>query len=259
MKARGAPRINQQPAFILHQYPYRETSRLLDVFSRDHGRVMLVARGVQRPGSQLRSVLLAQQPLLLDWFGAGEVKTLHAAAWQPGMAQLAGRGLLCGLYATELIQRSMTREVAHPEVFAAYYRLLLELSRIPHDKPLMLEAALRRFERALLESCGFGIEWGQTSAGEPVLVHKRYAFSLERGVHETLADGAGGAVLLGFSREQALDERQMHELKGFMRDVLAAVLLDDSPLQTRLMMRDLLAIADDASGFGAGRLVKGTP
>ncbi|MBM5575512.1 DNA repair protein RecO [Deefgea sp. CFH1-16] len=88
-------RINLQPAFVLHQYAYRETSRLLDVFSRDHGRVTLYARGVQRPGSQIRSVLLGFQPLLLSWFGGGDLKTLHAAQWQPGLPQLSGLPLLC--------------------------------------------------------------------------------------------------------------------------------------------------------------------
>src|SRR5690606_32089926 len=60
-------RIDQQPSFVLHAYPWRETSLIVEVFSRDHGRVALVAKGARRPHSALRGVLMAFQPLLVDW------------------------------------------------------------------------------------------------------------------------------------------------------------------------------------------------
>ena len=73
-----------QPAFVLHSYPYRETSLVLEVFTRNFGRVALVARGARRPRSALRGVLLAFQPLLLNWAGKSELRTLHKAEWQGG-------------------------------------------------------------------------------------------------------------------------------------------------------------------------------
>jgi DNA repair protein RecO (recombination protein O) len=82
-------RIEQQPAWVLHTYPWRETSLIVEIFAREHGRVALVAKGARRPHSQLRGVLLAFQPLWMDWSGGGEVKTLVRAEWQGGQL---GRG-----------------------------------------------------------------------------------------------------------------------------------------------------------------------
>ncbi len=96
-------RVDGQPAFVLHAYPYSETSLIVDVFSRDHGRVAVLARGARRPRSVLRGVLLAFQPLELAWAGRGEVHTLIRAEWQGGQPLLAGKALFCGYYLNELL------------------------------------------------------------------------------------------------------------------------------------------------------------
>ena len=113
-------RIEQQPAWVLHTYPWRETSLIVEIFARDHGRVALVAKGARRPHSQLRGVLMAFQPLLMDWSGGGEVKTLVRAEWQGGQPLLTGRALICGYYLNELLVRLTAREDAHPRLFSAY-------------------------------------------------------------------------------------------------------------------------------------------
>lgn len=235
---KGAPRVNQQPAFILHQYPYRETSRLLDVFSRDHGRLMLVARGVQRHGSQLRSVLLGHQPLLLDWFGSGEVRTLHAAVWQPGIAQLRGVALVCGLYANELLQRVLLREFQSAELFSDYYQLVKMLAQ-SEAQPAVMESALRRFEVALLASQGVAIDWRNTSAEGEVRPDLRYAFTSERGLHATPGGVAAGETMLAFASSEMLLGQPMLEMKLLLRQVLNSTLLDSENLQTRGLMRDI--------------------
>ena len=83
-------RIAEQPAFVLHSYPYRETSLIIDVLSRDHGRLALVAKGAKRPHSALRGVLQTFQPLALSWSGKSEVRTLTGAEWVGGMLPLTG-------------------------------------------------------------------------------------------------------------------------------------------------------------------------
>jgi len=85
-------RIDHQPAYVLHSYPYSETSLIVDVFSRDHGRLPLLARGARRPRAALRGLLQAFQPLELAWFGSGEVRTLAKAEWQGGLPLLSGKG-----------------------------------------------------------------------------------------------------------------------------------------------------------------------
>ena len=89
-------RLEDEPAFVLHSYPFRETSLLVEIFSRQHGRVPLVARGARRPKSAIRGLLMNFQPLSLSWFGKHEVRTLHSAEWQGGQPLLQGTALLCG-------------------------------------------------------------------------------------------------------------------------------------------------------------------
>src|SRR5512139_2216696 len=111
-------------AFILHSYPYRETSLLLEVFTRGFGRLSMVARAARSPRSQLRGVLLAFQPLALSWFGRGEVRTLARAEWIGGQPLLHGEALLCGFYLNELLLRMLPREDPHDALFQRYQEAL---------------------------------------------------------------------------------------------------------------------------------------
>ena len=156
-------RVDQQPGFVLHSYPYRETSLIVEVFSRDHGRVGLVAKGARRPMSQLRGVLMAFQPLLIDWSGGGEMKTLVRAEWMGGQPLLGGQALLCAYYANELLMRLMPREDAHPRLHQAYGEALRALAA---SEPQ--EVVLRRFELALLQELGYGMPLDVDANGEPV-------------------------------------------------------------------------------------------
>ena len=90
-------RRDDQPAFVLHAHPYRETSLIVEALTADYGRVALVARGAKRPRSELRGVLQAFQPLTLSWSGAGEIKTLIRAEWRGGLPLVAGSALLLRL------------------------------------------------------------------------------------------------------------------------------------------------------------------
>ena len=98
-------KVDGQSAFVLHTYPFRETSLIVEAFSRNFGRVALLARGARRPRSALRGLLLAFQPLELAWAGKGEVQTLMKAEWQGGQPLLAGKALFCAYYLPELLMR----------------------------------------------------------------------------------------------------------------------------------------------------------
>lgn len=231
-------RIDGQPAFILHQYPYRETSRLLDVFSRDHGRLMLVARGAQRPGSQLRAVLLGFQPVLLSWFGDGEVKTLHAAEWQGGVSQLTGLPLLCGFYINELLMRFLPRDDAHRSLFAAYFTAIRDLAHLPENA--QVEPVLRNFERELLQECGYGVNWGQTHLGEVLHPDALYGFMPGQGIVAAYpgAPVFEGRALLAFSAGDLGCEKNLAQAKALMRQVMGGI-LGDEVLHTRQLLLDL--------------------
>lgn len=170
-------RVDQQPSFVLHSYPWRETSLIVEVFARDHGRVAMVAKGARRPMSALRGVLMAFQPLLIDWSGGGEVKTLVRAEWQGGQPLLTGRALLCGYYLNELLVKLSAREDPHPKLFDAYADALRQLAaRAPQV------ALLRRFELALLRELGYGVLLDHDArSGDPVDPARRYLYIIEEG------------------------------------------------------------------------------
>ena len=116
MTAANRNKHQDELAFVLHSYPFRETSLILDVFSRSHGRLAMVARGARRPKSSLRGLLMNFQPLLLSWFGKGEVRTLHSAEWQGGQPYLQGTALMCGFYLNELLLNLLARDDPHQQL-----------------------------------------------------------------------------------------------------------------------------------------------
>tara|TARA_R110001583_G_scaffold100844_1_gene247060 strand:+ start:77050 stop:77793 length:744 start_codon:yes stop_codon:yes gene_type:complete len=168
-------RIEQQPAWVLHTLPWRETSLIVEVFSLEHGRAALAAKGARRPMSALRGVLMAFQPLLMDWSGGGEVKTLIRAEWRGGQPLLTGRALLCGYYLNELMLRLTAREDPHPALFEAYESAVTALGRNESLPPI-----LRRFELTLLQELGYGIalDCAEDGAVRPT---GRYRYIIERG------------------------------------------------------------------------------
>ncbi|AZN36413.1 DNA repair protein RecO [Iodobacter ciconiae] len=236
MAARPKQRIDTQAAFVLHQYPYKETSRLLDVFSRDHGRVMMVARGAQRPGSQLRSILLGFQPVLLSWFGAGELKTLHSADWQGGIPQLHGLPLLCGFYLNELLLRLLPRDEPQPMLFASYFEAVRALSVLPADG-LGVEPVLREFERILLDEIGYGVDWLHCT-GQPIEAGRRYSFDPTEGIIPVRENYPqyDGEVLLAFAKGDYMSAAVQGKL--LMRQAFSA-LLGEGSLCTRQLLIDL--------------------
>ena len=163
-------RQENQPAFVLHSHPFRETSLVLEVFTRQHGRVALVARGARRPRSALRGLLMGFQPLTLSWFGKHELRTLHSAEWQGGQPQLQGRALLCGFYLNELLLNLMVRDDPHEQLFDYYQHTL---QRLAHEKDHA--AILRCFEKHLLQELGYALLLEhEADSGRPIDPSGRY-------------------------------------------------------------------------------------
>ncbi len=236
-----ADRVDQAESWVLHTRPYRETSLLVDVFSREHGRLSLVARGSRRPLSSLRARLLAFQPLTLSWFGKGAVRTLHAAEWQGGLRDLAGGTLICGFYLNELLLRLLPAEDAHATLFDAYGETLQALAAGEAS-----ERCLRRFELVLLEEMGYAEPLHQTAAGEPIAAEGRYRWRPETGLVEASieVDGAAHSGVYSGAMLQALaagDWSQPAVLQGskhLMRTLIGHH-LGAGQLHTRQLLIDL--------------------
>ena len=149
-------RIADEPAFILHSYPFSESSLILEVFTRSHGRVVLLAKGAKKPTSNFRPVLLPLQPLRLSWSvgstGDGEVHALKGAEWVGGHVMPVGDALLSGLYLNELLMRLLARDDPQAALFDLYAGVVQVLGSGEHGEAL--EPVLRAFELSLLRLLG---------------------------------------------------------------------------------------------------------
>jgi len=227
-------RVTLEPAYVLHRRPYRETSLLLEAFTRTHGRVGLVARGVRARRSRFTGLLEPFSPLLLSWAGRGELASLVAAEPGGAGARLGGRVLLNGLYANELLMRLLVRADPHPELFGSYRELLAELATRAGP-----EAPLRIFEKRLLAAIGYGLVTDrEADTGAPIAAGKRYLYVLERGpLPAGVADAGveiGGETLLALAAEHLSSKSELGEAKRLMRFVLGAY-LGPRPLATRAL------------------------
>jgi len=144
-------RVADEPAYVLHHYDWSESSLILEVWSRHHGRLALVAKGAKKPTSQFRPVLLPLQPLRLTWGGEAEVRTLKAAHWQGGHVMPTGESLLSGYYLNELLMRLLARDDAHPVLFDHYGQAVSGLASGAGAQ----QAVLRAFELLLLRELGW--------------------------------------------------------------------------------------------------------
>lgn len=235
----GKQRLENEPAFVLHSYPFRETSLLLEVFSRNHGRLAIVARGARRPRSALRGILMQFQPLLLSWFGKGEVHTLRGAEWQGGQPQLSGTTLLCGFYLNELLVNLMARDDAHDRLFD-YYRFALH--RLAHEQDHA--AILRSFEKHLLQELGYALSLDrEAGSGRAIDPGKRYRYVVERGVlpddaESTAGLAISGKALMDIDADDYRDAGSALQSKQLMRMILNHY-LSGKMLNSRELFRDL--------------------
>ena len=240
-------RADHEPGFVLHAYPYKETSLIVEVFTRRFGRVGLLARGARRPRSAMRGVLLAFHPLRLTWSASAELGTLMSAEWGGGQPTLAGTGLMCGFYINELLLRLLPRDDPHEALFDAYGEAL---SRLTAGEALTRLAAgvsqamvLRSFERRMLAELGYAPVLDRDAAsGSAIEPAKHYAYEAERGPVETRRkDGdsvISGRTLLDMAADNYDNSRTRDEARRLMRTLIAER-LGGQPLFTRTMLSEL--------------------
>jgi len=218
MSGTGKGRVDEQAAYVLHTHAFRETSLIVEAFTRDHGRVALVARGARRPRSAMRGLLMAFQPLEFGWFGQGEMRTLAKVEWLGGQPLLQAQALLLGYYMNELLLKLLPREDAHPALFKSYAEAVHALA---DGEPG--QASLRRFEKTLLKELGYGLTLDrEADSGRPVDPQKRYAYFLERGpvpldAAASEADAFSGRALLSIAQDDYSDTETLAQCKQLMR------------------------------------------
>jgi DNA repair protein RecO (recombination protein O) len=232
-------RRDAQPGYVLHSYPFRETSLIVETFTRDQGRIALVARGARRPKSALRGVLLAFQPLHISWAGKSELRNLISAERHGTYLPLRGESLMCGFYLNELLLRLLPRDDPHEALFEAYRDALKALASDGEQA-----AVLRRFELCLLSGLGYAVMLDrEANSGAPIAAEERYVYVIERGpvaAARTSERGVelAGQTLLDMQHGNFADFATQQQSKMLMRTLINHY-LGNQVLYTRQLLRDL--------------------
>jgi DNA repair protein RecO (recombination protein O) len=240
-------RVQNEPAWLLHHRPFRDSSRILDVLSRDHGRLSLVARGSRSAKSKLKGVLRPFLPLQLSWVIRTDLGTLTGAEMGGAPISLSGDALMSGYYVNELILSLMHRHDAQPEVFEAYSAAIIALNA-EQD----VSATLRRFEIELLRLLGYALNLDHdTETGRDLLGECRYEYRVAHGPVRT-SDVEGpmnfsGKELLDVARQDFADPATARNAARLLRNVIAWH-LDGKELNSRKVLKEL------RQSTGGGRL-----
>ena len=229
-------RADHEAGFVLHTYAYKETSLIVEAFTRRFGRLALLARGARRPRSAMRGVLLAFHPLRLGWSGSGELATLMAAEWGGALQPLAGRGLMCGFYLNELVLRLLPREDPHEALFDSYAEAL---GRLSAQEPY--SAVLRSFEKRLLAELGYAPVFDRDAlSGDPIEPTGSYAYEPDRGPVKTNRGDllVSGRTLLDLAADDYSRTETRDEARYLMR-ALIGQRLHGQTLHTRSVLMEL--------------------
>ncbi|HKT71972.1 MAG TPA: DNA repair protein RecO [Steroidobacteraceae bacterium] len=231
-------RIQLAPGYILHHRPYRDTSRILEVLTREQGRLSVFARGARGPKSKLASALQPFQLLLLSWSGRGEAAQLTGAeCGDPGPPLPAGC-VMAAFYLNELLLKLTTRHDPLPSLFDDYHETLQALRA---GAPL--EPRLRIFEKRLLESVGYGLDLtSEARAGRRIEADEYYHFQPTQGLCATDPQAPGalaGRSLLRLASEQLTESRDLDDSRRLLQAALAQC-LEGRELATRAVARSLV-------------------
>ncbi len=235
--------------FVLHSYPYRETSLIIESFTRSHGRMVFVAKGAKRPASAMKGVLNPFQRLLFSWFGKADMKTLKSAEHGRIFPQLSGSALMSAFYMNELLLKLAHREDAHETLFDAYELAVLQLSGAEAPMDVRgIGAVLRRFEITLLRELGYALMLlEEADTHQPIAAAGQYFYLFERGpvpvgrvARQGQVDGLqlAGKTLLDMAAGDFSDPATQQQSKQLMRRAINHM-LGDKPLHTRQLIREL--------------------
>jgi DNA repair protein RecO (recombination protein O) len=243
---KGGRRVDLAPLYVLHHRPWRDTSRMLDVFTRDHGRLTLFARGVRGPKSRSASLLQPFRLLLASWSGsgdAGQLTQVEAAGVREAndeVKPLPAAALLSAWYLNELVLKLTTRHDPQPLVFDLYHE---SLNRMRTGEEIA--AVLRRFERQLLDLLGYGVEFrNEAREGQALEDEAYYHFHPELGFTEVSGGAQRGTVfrgrdLLGIAEDRYDDAAVLETARSVLRVALDHA-LDGRDLRTRAVARAVI-------------------
>ncbi|MAS00341.1 MAG: DNA repair protein RecO [Nitrosomonadales bacterium] len=223
--------------YVLHTYPFKETSLIAELFSKNYGRISVIAKGARRPRSSLRGMLQSFQLLQATWSGKKEIKTLHSIEWCDKFLSFKGGSLLCGFYINELLIRLLPREDTHQKLFEFYDQTMKTL-----EKDINLDTALRRFELNLLQELGYEVPLKEDENGDSIIPDKFYIYEAEYGPSEISKTNNGvkifGKTLLDMANDEYKEDNTQLQSKQLMR-YLINYYLGDKPLNSKKLFTNI--------------------
>lgn len=235
--ARQSTKQENEIVYVLHTYPFKETSLIVEIFSKVHGRISIVAKGARRPRSLVRGMLQSFQSLQATWSGQGEMKTLHSIDWCDALLQIEGDALICGFYINELLMRLLPKEDPHEKLFDFYHQTMELLSMKNH-----LSVTLRRFELKLLQELGYELPLVNDENGEPIKPNKIYNYEVAYGPSETKNSSEGvsliGKTLIDMAGDDYKDPTTEMQSKQLMRYLISHY-IGEKPLNSKKLFLHL--------------------
>ena len=235
-------RIEAEPGFLLHSTPYRETSLLVDLYSKNHGRIRCVAKGFRKPNKKgISRPIFPYTEHLFSWQGRGELKTLIQADVTQAPVQLQGACLFTGLYINELFYRLLQEQDMHKYLYQQYQKYIAILCQGVAD-----EVQLRHLEMTLLEELGYGLVLDcDAQTGAPLQADSYYQYIPEQGLQLSInqrgpAQGSySGSDLINIARGEFSQGSPLRTAKQLLRSVIDFY-LGGRPLHSRELYRQHL-------------------
>lgn len=227
--------VYSQPAYILHQQHYRESSLIIDVLTRDLGRISLIAKGVRKTKSKTAGLLRPFLALSLSFVGKSDLKTLTDVEMVGWPNELPGLALYCGFYINELVCLFLHKDDPHPEVFQDYQTCISQLAQAES-----YEAALRHFEFNLMDNIGYGVPLEYDAYNDnPIKRDKMYVFDKDKGLMEDLKGQFSGGALQAMQQRQFDNSQVLAEAKMLMRTVIDGH-LQGKQLKSRSVINNII-------------------
>ena len=227
---------NQQ-VYVLHTYPFKETSLIVEIFSKEFGRVSLVAKGARRPKSALRGMLQSFQALEASWSGIGELKTLHGIEWCDQYLSMEGNSLICGFYLNELLLRLLPKEDKYESLFIFYHSTMENLSQ-----GIDIGVTLRKFELKLLLELGYEVVLKVDANSNEIKADKTYYYEPEQGALEKFRTEKSikvvGQTLIDMGNDNFDSATTELQSKNLMR-FLINYYLGDKPLNSKQLFLNI--------------------